>query len=96
MTFMPNPGCEIPQIKVPPSIEDFFTSLAVKQAALLTANPTVLAAKKLADQATKKQKELQAYIDSAVKYIALLDLYRNISCPLPDIVDKTATMVPRI
>jgi len=90
VTMKINPGCEIPPVKIPPEIGDFFTKLAteVTRKALLP------------ESARKIERDIQAQKDkladaTAIKeridrYDALAKKFTEISCPLPKIPDPEA------
>ena len=90
MTMKINPGCEIPEVKVPPALGDFFTKLATQ----VTANATL---GDIAAQAARVQQTAQDKLDDATtiknrvdRYTALATKFTEISCPLPKIPDPEA------
>lgn len=89
MSFKPNPGCELPEVQVPPELQTFLTNL-VKQASA-RALPEAKRAQARAAAASKQAADaVTAAADRAKKYQALAQRFLNISCPLPDVPDPNA------
>jgi hypothetical protein len=87
MTMKINPGCEIPEVKVPPALGDFFTNLATQ----VVANAALGDA---AGVAARAQQAVQDQLDDVTttkdridRYTALATKFTEISCPLPKIPD---------
>jgi len=90
MSFKPNPGCALPELKLPPDLSSFVSNLvtqavgrALPEAA--RAQARALAAQKQATDAAT------AAVARADKYKKLAESFVNISCPLPNVPDPDAS-----
>jgi len=91
MTMKINPGCDIPPVKIPPVIGDFFTDIAASALArsLLTTEVAKQAARDA--QALKDKLADADAVDARIKrYTDLAKKFTEISCPLPKIPDPEA------
>lgn len=93
MTTKINPGCNFPEIKLPPSLIDFYTNLLTKTTAKVVETKLVRDARNAAQAAAAKKKEIDAYEKRLEKYQKLATQFLQIQCPLPPVTDKVATDV---
>lgn len=90
--FKPNPGCEIPDPRFFPDVEQFITNIVTSTASKLIPQTGTAAVISRAKEAQETIDNITSEIkDEAKARIDRIDQYLNTPCPLPDVVDKAAT-----
>jgi hypothetical protein len=98
MTWKTNPGCEVPEIKLPPGIQSVLDGIAkdyaAKKSVFLLSPTAVYAArkiedaKKLVDKGKEEAERLKKYTDLIEKYADLLN-----TCPCAKVWDDEASKI---
>lgn len=90
MTTKPNPGCDIPEIKLPPGLQNFLQNLATDATAKALTTPAVQQAARAKQLVDSKTALLEREAKRAQKAKEQLEKFQKIPCPLPAVPDKAA------